>query len=63
MEKMSSRATTVRKIFETIKGPSFPPPSVLYALEACCMVSEGRFKEVEAILDKYFERDFLQVRA
>lgn len=56
-EEMSSRAARVRKILEAITYSSFPPRQQLSILEARCKILEGRFEEIEAILDKYGEGD------
>ena len=57
VEEMSSRAAKVRRILEAIAGPSYPRYHELNNVEARCMVLEGRFEEVEAILDKHCGRD------
>ena len=56
-EEMSSRAAKVRRILEAITDSSYPPRQELDILEVRCMALEGRFAEVEAILDKYREGD------
>jgi len=56
-EEMSSRAAKVRRILEAITDSSYPPHQELYILETRCMALEGRFEEVEAVLDEYCARD------
>ena len=56
-EEMSSRAAKVRRVLEAITDSSFPLHQELYILETRCMVLEGRFEEVEAVLDEYCARD------
>ena len=56
-EEMSSRAAQVRKVLDAITDSSYPPRQELDILETRCMVLEGRFEEVEAILDRYCGRD------
>ena len=53
-EELSSRAAKVRKILEAITDSQYPPPQQLRILEVRCKTLEGRFEEVEAILDRYF---------
>ena len=62
-ERMSSHAAKVRKILEAITDSSFPPRQQLDILEVRCKTLEGRFEEVELILDKYSERSLTSVNA